>query len=41
MWLRWLRRMIPIIFALIAAKRQTCHGRNVRRKSVVRVGLVT
>ena len=38
---RWLRRMIPIIFRLIAAKRQICQGRKVRRKSVGLVGLVT
>jgi len=33
--------MTSIIFMLIAAKRQSCQGRNVRRKSVCSVGLVT
>jgi len=36
----WLRRMIPIIFTLIAAKRQACHGRNVRMNTVNLVGFV-
>ena len=38
---RWLRRMMPIIFRLMTAKRQICQGRKVLRKSVQRVGLVT
>ena len=35
---RW---MILIIFRLMRANRHSCHGRNVRRKSVMRVGRVT
>jgi hypothetical protein len=33
--------MIPIIFGLLTAKRQSCQGANVRRNNVRRVGLVT
>ncbi|HEY4896097.1 MAG TPA: hypothetical protein VII01_08400 [Solirubrobacteraceae bacterium] len=36
----WLRRMIPIIFRLIAAKRHICHGGNVRMNTVNLVGFV-
>jgi len=36
----WLRRMIPIIFRLIAANRHSCHGMNVRVNTVNLVGFV-
>lgn len=32
--------MMRIIFQFNQTKRQACHGRNVRKKSVERVGLV-
>src|ERR1035441_1125033 len=37
----WLRRMMSIILRLIAAKRHSCQGTNVRRNTVNLVGLVT
>jgi hypothetical protein len=37
----WGWRMIRIIFWLMRAKRHSCQGMNVRRKSVKRVGRVT
>lgn len=35
------RKMMPNILRLMRAKRQSCHGMNVRMKSVQRVGRVT